>query len=267
MNTVTIHGDGNMAVITTIGISIMKLRKAEGLTQMGLAEKMGVSFQAVSNWERGISCPDIEKLTELTKIFHVSLDAIIGNKKTMAAIDAVTQEHASATVEDVQEAAPFLTQEQTDRAATKCCIPLEELVEVAPFVSQKFIDDYVEKTVQETGCLKDIRKLAPFVSTNLLDRFAEEKFKQTGELDSIKAILPFISNTKLKELTRTAYNQGGIPAVKHAAPFVETVVMDELARDALKKHGLGGLSPVLPFISSYILEDFLKSGGSSFGAE
>lgn len=56
MNTITVSGaDGSMEIISSIGINIMKLRKKEGLTQMELAEKMGVSFQAVSNWERGVS--------------------------------------------------------------------------------------------------------------------------------------------------------------------------------------------------------------------
>lgn len=264
MNNVTFHGDGIMATISTIGINIMKLRKAEGLTQMELADKMGVSFQAVSNWERGISCPDIEKLTELANLFHVSLDMIVGNKKAAAAIHTVRQENASATVEDMQEAAPFLKQEQADSAANKCCYSVDELVKVAPFVSQKFIDDFAVKTVQETGDWHAINKIAPFISTNLLDRFADDEYEKTGELRTISALFPFISNKKLEELTRTVYAQGGMHAIHSIAPFVPTTVMDELARDTLKKHGLGGLSPVLPFISSHILEEFIQSGGSRF---
>ena len=51
MNTTTASdAGGNAEIISVIGLNIMKLRKQEGLTQMELAEKMGVSFQAVSNW-------------------------------------------------------------------------------------------------------------------------------------------------------------------------------------------------------------------------
>ena len=50
-----------------IGRRISRLRKEKDMTQPALADKMGVSFQAVSNWERGASMPDIGKLPELAK--------------------------------------------------------------------------------------------------------------------------------------------------------------------------------------------------------
>lgn len=58
------------------GRRLNSLRKARNLTQMELADLMGVSFQAVSNWERGISLPDIAKLPELSVIFGVRIDDI-----------------------------------------------------------------------------------------------------------------------------------------------------------------------------------------------
>ena len=45
-----------------IGKKISELRKRKNITQMELADQMGISFQAVSNWERGNSMPDISKL-------------------------------------------------------------------------------------------------------------------------------------------------------------------------------------------------------------
>lgn len=38
-----------------VGKTISRLRKEKNITQMGLADMMGVSYQAVSNWERGVS--------------------------------------------------------------------------------------------------------------------------------------------------------------------------------------------------------------------
>jgi DNA-binding transcriptional regulator YiaG len=48
-----------------IGKKIANMRKEKNITQMELADAMGVSYQAVSNWERGNSMPDISKLPEL----------------------------------------------------------------------------------------------------------------------------------------------------------------------------------------------------------
>ena len=62
----------------TIGKRIMTLRKSRGMTQDQLAEKVGVSAQAVSKWENDISCPDISLLPKLAEIFQVTTDSLLG---------------------------------------------------------------------------------------------------------------------------------------------------------------------------------------------
>ena len=64
-----------------IGANIMKARKAKGYTQMTLADALGVSFQAVSNWERGQTCPDIANLSELSRVLDLSIDELLGNRR------------------------------------------------------------------------------------------------------------------------------------------------------------------------------------------
>lgn len=54
-----------------------QLRKAQGLSQEQLAERLHVSRQAISKWETGDSAPDIEKLMRLGEIFQVSLDYLL----------------------------------------------------------------------------------------------------------------------------------------------------------------------------------------------
>ena len=62
----------------TIGKRIAHHRKALGLTQDALAEKLGVTAQAVSKWENDQSCPDISMLPRLAEIFGVTTDALLG---------------------------------------------------------------------------------------------------------------------------------------------------------------------------------------------
>ena len=52
----------------TLGTRIAELRKQHGMTQLELAEKMGVTDKAVSKWERDLSCPDINSLPNLAEI-------------------------------------------------------------------------------------------------------------------------------------------------------------------------------------------------------
>ncbi len=51
-----------MLNMNSVGRKIAQLRIRSNMTQLELADKMGISFQTVSNWERGISMPDIAKL-------------------------------------------------------------------------------------------------------------------------------------------------------------------------------------------------------------
>ena len=56
---------------------IGSLRRAAALTQRDLARVCGVTSQAVSKWERGISCPDIQILDELAYALDVSLEELL----------------------------------------------------------------------------------------------------------------------------------------------------------------------------------------------
>lgn len=61
----------------TLGTMIAELRKQHGMTQLELAEKMGVTDKAVSKWERDLSCPDINSLPNLAEIFGVSVEELM----------------------------------------------------------------------------------------------------------------------------------------------------------------------------------------------
>ncbi len=61
----------------TLGEKIISLRTAEKLSQGDLAEKLNVSRQSVSKWETGASIPELEKLIQMSEIFHISLDEFV----------------------------------------------------------------------------------------------------------------------------------------------------------------------------------------------
>ena len=60
---------------------IYTLRRKNGLSQEQLAEKIGVSRQAISKWEGGLSTPELEKLRALCECFHVTLDELTGGRE------------------------------------------------------------------------------------------------------------------------------------------------------------------------------------------
>lgn len=58
--------------------NINRYRKEKGLTQDGLAQYLGVTFQAVSKWENEQAMPDITLLPEISKVLEVSVDKLLG---------------------------------------------------------------------------------------------------------------------------------------------------------------------------------------------
>lgn len=58
--------------------NIARLRRERSMTQEQLAEALGVSFAAVSKWERGAATPELNLIAEMADLFEVSMDALIG---------------------------------------------------------------------------------------------------------------------------------------------------------------------------------------------
>ena len=66
-----------MIVLEQLGARIAQLRRDRGLTQDMLTQRMGVSPQAVSKWERGLAFPNPVWLDELADILGTSIDSLL----------------------------------------------------------------------------------------------------------------------------------------------------------------------------------------------
>ena len=64
----------------TFSERLAKARKEKGFTQSDVAEKLNVSFQAVSLWERGETTPEIDKLVDIASLYQVSIDWLLTGK-------------------------------------------------------------------------------------------------------------------------------------------------------------------------------------------
>ena len=76
---------------------LYELRRAAGLSQEELAERLNVSRQAVSKWENGAAQPELSKLVELSRLYGVSVDELLsleeaekGDAKAASSVDAST---------------------------------------------------------------------------------------------------------------------------------------------------------------------------------
>lgn len=65
----------------TFGEHLIQLRKQYNLSQEDLASQIHVARQTISKWELGITVPDMDILIDISKLFHISIDELVGNEE------------------------------------------------------------------------------------------------------------------------------------------------------------------------------------------
>ena len=97
----------------TMAQRLVDRRKAAGLSQEALADKLGVSRQAVSKWERSESSPDTDNLIALAALYGVSLDELLYGSPARAGTASTEQEEPSPVSENASNDDAC---EQTDKS-------------------------------------------------------------------------------------------------------------------------------------------------------
>lgn len=244
--------------MSRIGRTIAQLRRNRNMTQMQLADEMGVSFQAVSNWERGQSMPDISKLPELAELFSVTIDHLLGRSSLLVekAIQGKLEELPVLTVEEVASTAPLLPPQQLDTLTDQLMAQeqLPDMTALLPFLSTEMVDELLRQQATQDGGLV---RYAPFASEAAVDEIALIRSK-AGK--SFLELAPFMSEDAIDRLAREREAQG--ESIVQLAPFMYEDTIDEiaLARNKANK----SFTELAPFISedalNQIVLDRLRSG-------
>ena len=190
--------------------NIKNARTKLNMTQMNLADEMGVSYQAVSNWERGNSMPDISKLPDLCKILHISFEELSGQKNTKTDIveRLMQNKGEEVTLEDLVQVQEVVKPEEIKskvneniKQGTK--ISFHILMNLAPFVDTETLNEMVINLEDEEWNFEKLCAIAPFLEEEVMDNIVEECMQQGNmniSLDELAAIAPFISESILKDL-------------------------------------------------------------------
>ena len=229
-----------------VGKQIADLRKENNMTQMELADKMGVSFQAVSNWERGNTMPDISKLPELAEIFHISVDELLIVKGKVTLVSAVLDdtiaayiEEGKATEQEIADTLPILKPEQAKKILEKADISqFHDISSFLPFIDS---DALVEIAIEYVENGNSVDELLPFLDENDVARLA---IKALERGDSINNYLPFMDEDDLNELAIKALERGD--SIGGYLPFVDEDTVNELAIKALERGD--SIDEYLPFM-------------------
>ncbi|CDC75479.1 putative uncharacterized protein [Candidatus Colimorpha enterica] len=179
-----------------IGKRISELRRSKDITQTALADMMGISFQAVSNWERGESMPDISKLGDLSRIFGVSIDEILCNPRAAKIVEEISagEKPDDMTAEELAETAPIMTptQAQENVEGNLDKITLAQLAELAPFVSSESLAVIAHKCVDNGCSAKELVAIAPFMDEDDLGKIVFEMSDSKWTVADFALLYPFI---------------------------------------------------------------------------
>ena len=93
----------------TLGEQITVLRSDRNMTQEDLAEKIGVSRQAVTKWEANESTPELAKIIALADFFGISLDKLVGRDESLYDMVKDTVIECSANCRELYDGEYFYT--------------------------------------------------------------------------------------------------------------------------------------------------------------
>lgn len=206
--------------------NIKAARTKMNMTQMNLADEMGVSYQAVSNWERGNSMPDISKLPELCKILDISFEELVGERTTETDITEklMKGKEAEVTLKEMARVGQLVEPDKIESKVNETIekggkIPFSVLVGLAPFMDKKTLGKMAEELADvDFGKLGAI---APFVPRKTMDSIIDRGI-QNGNIDTnnIVQIAPFLSIGRIQKLAEYLIKQGQPEKLVSIAPFM-----------------------------------------------
>lgn len=109
---------------------LVELRKANKLSQEALAEKLGLSRQAISKWERAEASPDTDNLIALAALYGISLDELLGNE----VVEEKTTPDPEKVIEQPEKEEKTFTEKQIKGKKNLLKAPLLFLLAVAVYV-------------------------------------------------------------------------------------------------------------------------------------
>ena len=273
-----------------VGRIISQKRKEHNMTQMQLADSLGISFQAVSNWERGNSMPDISKLPELAELFGCSIEELLGGGRSAGNVEKMTKGE-DLSLGELADIAPVLPPDVLDKAAASALsedgdddeAETDEEPEDFDEPDDEDAEDEDEDNDEDDDDDAPMRARwwrgregadAYIARGGKKPRFFIFKSGKTGDkkgdkrrskrIRELVCLAPFLSEERLRELVEELQGEGyTVSELVSLAPFLSEEDLDALAEIA-EADG-GELAALAPFLSQETLKRLAERGGVKSG--
>ena len=250
--------------VNNVSRKIKDARVKKNLTQNALADAMCVSYQAVSNWERGNAMPDISKLGELCRILDLDLYELLGDTRDAETAEKIIKEEKDCTIGDIASIAAVLEPEMLMElidAADEKTITMADLINLAPFVDSETMEELGKDVVPKS--MGEIVAISPFVSDKTCAGFIDRIEDFSGfdiDLGTLCALGPFLPEEKLDKLAEKVVPET-YSSLCSVAPFVSQKALDKMAEKVRNPDIDNVLSAAVclrPFLSGGALKKIFK---------
>ncbi len=261
------------------GAYISGRRKAQDWTQQDLAQRLQITHQAVSQWEKGAAFPDVALLPQLARTLGVSVDDLLNGgplpptrgvtrgaiveelaRGAPGAVADLVRNHPEG-VDRMLEAAPLAKPSQMNAVVAHLAgfsFTLEQLISLAPFVSQDALEAALTAARLEPVAGARLADLAPHLGQRALDQWVQHIAPGTLTIHELKKLAPFLGSDTLNALVRDRLSGEAPVAPEHLAglaPFLgEAGVSELLRRLPAGPLPLDYIRQLAPFTSSTDLE-------------
>lgn len=266
-------------------------RKAKNMTQMELADRLGVSYQAVSNWERSQSMPDIDKYATLAEVLGISINDLLGSEAGEQTIQKIQDPEAPLPIETVIDAAPVMKPKQVEEKIGHHPITLHQLKEIAPYLSDETLIEMLRALESSPDFVEELPGIAPYLDEDDLEEFIQDKLlnQLPDSLPILIKLAPFrdedangetfsqlwadsrVSQKQLQELlpfvdtdavydTLMSHRITDFKSLTTFAPFLDDDQVDDLFDRVADKYPdqLDTLKSLAPFVDSENIVDYLR---------
>lgn len=288
--------------VKRVSQQIRDARIRRNMTQSNLADELGVSYQAVSNWERGNSLPDISKYEDLCRILDLRLEDLLGGGSSTDAVskfidhrkgensDPVTVEEIelvadllaptdlkktvngyldqlSFNMRDVKHLAPFLDTETLDALVENVALDdLQAVVGLAPFLSQGALISLVERISASGGLeISWLAKIMPFLKKDSADRLVE--YLAPEDIKDLAKIAPFLrKSTIMRLLEKMEDDELKFQTLVKVAPFLGGDHIEKILEN-MEVRDIYRIQKIAPFLGQETLTKWIQRGLKNSGRQ
>lgn len=173
---------------------IADLRKRNHLTQSELAEQLGVSFQAVSGWERGENLPDLSRLPLLCKVLGISPEELFSQSDESYDKPSQLKSSTFSSWEEAVAQTSCLSPEESSHILCDniaLAKSLEQLGAVAWLLPQDVLESRIA-SLDHSISFDTLTTLLPYLSQTTLCHLLEENPDLLDSAEKYKIVAPFL---------------------------------------------------------------------------